>query len=91
MNMPNITFKVSFVFKKSSKKNIFTIIFVVKSLKGFGWNIVISLYYFTIGAMYLVIRVLAFREIKSHPYGKQSKTWDNHPILFQCWASVEYY
>ena len=44
MNMLNITFEVPrfgiFVFKKSSEKNIFTIIFVVKSLKGFGWNYV---------------------------------------------------
>ena len=44
MNMCNITFAVPrlsiFVFKKSSeKKNIFTmIIFMVKSLTGFGWN-----------------------------------------------------
>ena len=42
MHMCNITFEVSrlgtFVFKKPSEKNIFTIIFVVKSLKGFGWN-----------------------------------------------------
>ena len=42
MNMSNITFQVirfsTFVFNKCSEKNIFTIIFVVKSLKGFGWN-----------------------------------------------------
>ena len=40
--MSNITFQVprlsSFVFKKISEKKIFTIIFVVKSLNGFGWN-----------------------------------------------------
>ena len=42
MNMCNITFEVprlsTFVFKKKSEKKIFTIIFMVKSLKGFGWN-----------------------------------------------------
>ena len=42
MNMCNITFKVpmlsTFVFQKSSEKKIFTIIFVVKSIKGYDWN-----------------------------------------------------
>ena len=40
MNMCNVTFEVprlsTFVFKKSSKSKIFSIILVVKSLKGFG-------------------------------------------------------
>ena len=44
MNMCNVTFQVprlsTSVFKKSSDKNIFTIIFVAKSLQGFVWNIV---------------------------------------------------
>ena len=44
MNMSNIAFQVlrlsTFVFNKCSVIIIFTIIFVVKSLKGFGWNIV---------------------------------------------------
>ena len=31
---------ITFVFKKSSEKNIFTIIFVVRGLKGFGGNTV---------------------------------------------------
>ena len=42
MNMSNIKFEVprlsTFVFKKSSEKRYLTVIFVVKSLKGFGWN-----------------------------------------------------
>ena len=42
MNMSNITFQVptviTLVFNKSSEKKIFTIIFVVKSLIGFGWK-----------------------------------------------------
>ena len=60
--MCNITFEVprlsNFVFKKSSEKKIFTIIFVVKSLKGFGWNNAgpvsqtVTKHYFTIGPMY---------------------------------------
>ena len=82
MHMCNITFKVprlsTFMFKKSSE-NIFTIIFVVKRLKGFDWNNVrpasktVAQHYFTIGPMYSVIRVVAFRGIKRHPYGCQSK------------------
>ena len=64
--MSNITFEVprlsTFAFKKFSEKKIFTIIFVVKSLKGFGWNNVgpasqtVAQHYFTIGPMYCVIR-----------------------------------
>ena len=42
MNMCNTTFQVirlsAFVFNKCPKKKIVTIIFVVKILKGFGWN-----------------------------------------------------
>ena len=88
MDMCNITFEVprfsTFVLKKSSEKKIFTIIFVVKSLKGFSWNNngpasqTVAQHYFTIGPMYRVARVVAFRGIK------------RHPILFQCWASVEF-
>ena len=68
------------MFKKSSEKKLFTIIFVVKSLKGFGWNNVgpasqtVAQIYFTIGPMYHVIRVVAFRGIKCHPYGSQANT-----------------
>ena len=85
--MSNITFEVprlsTFVFKKSSEKSVFTIIFVVKSLNGFGWNNVgpasqkVAQRYFTIGPMYRVIRVVAFfwggGGVKRHPYGSQSK------------------
>ena len=42
MNMCNVTFQVprlsTFVFKKSLEGKISPIIFVDKSLKGFGWN-----------------------------------------------------
>ena len=82
MNMRNITFEgpwlSTFVFKKSSDKKIFTIIFMVKSLKGLGLNNVgpasqtVAQLYFTIGPMYLVIWVVAFRDIKHHPYGSRS-------------------
>ena len=49
---------------------------MVKSLKGFCWNNVartVAQHYFTIGPMYRVIWVAAFRGIKRHPYGSQSK------------------
>ena len=79
MNMCNITVEVTrlsiLVFKKSLEK----IIFVVKSLKGFGWKNVgsasqtVAQHYFTIGPMYHVIRVVAFRGMKCHPYDSQSK------------------
>ena len=66
MNMCNITFDVSrlstFVFKKSSEKKIFMII-----------SQRVDQHYFTIGPMYRVIRVVAFRGIKRHPYDIQSK------------------
>ena len=67
MHMSNITFEVTrlsiFVFKKSSGKSIFTIIFVVESLNGFGWNNVrpvsqtVAQQYFTIGPMYLWVNI----------------------------------
>ena len=61
----------TFVFK-SSEKNIFTIIFVVKNFKGFGGNNVgpasqtVAQHYFTFGPMYRFIRVVAFRDTKRH-------------------------
>ena len=73
MNMCDITFEVprssTFVFKKSSENKMFTIIFVVRSLKGFGLNNVVPASqtvaqdYLTIGPMYRVIRVVAFRAL----------------------------
>ena len=64
MNMWNITFQVlrfsTFVFNKCSDIVIFTI-FVVESLKGFGWNNVgpasqtVAQRYTSIGPMYRVI------------------------------------
>ena len=64
MNMCNITFQVlrlsTFVFNKCSDF-FFTIIFVDKSLKGFGWNNVgpasqmVTQHYLSIGPMYRVI------------------------------------
>ena len=64
---------------KSFQKKMFTIIFVAKSLKGFGWNNVgpalqtMAQHYFIIDPMYRVIRIVAFRVRKCHPYGSQSK------------------
>ena len=65
MNMCNITVQVlrlsTFVFNKCSEKYIFTIIFVVKSLKGFSYNNVgpasqtVAQHYISIGPMNRVI------------------------------------
>ena len=69
----------SFVFEKSSDKKLFTITFVVRCLKGFGWNNVgpasqsVAQHYFTIGPMYRAVRIVAFWDIKRHPYGSHSK------------------
>ena len=90
--MCNETFEVlrlsTFVFKKFSEKTIFTIIFVVKSLKGFRWHNVgpasqmVAQHYFTIGPMHRVIQVVAFRGIKRHPYGSHSKHWTITQLCF---------
>ena len=53
-------------------KKIFTIIFVVKSLKAFGWNDGGPTLFHN-WAMYRVIRLVAFRGIKRHPYCSQCK------------------
>ena len=65
MNMSNITFQVlklsTFVFTKCSEIILFTIVYVVKSLKGFDWNNVgpasqtVAQHYISIGPMYRVI------------------------------------
>ena len=64
-NMCNITFQVlrlsTFLSLTSGQKTIVTIICVVKSLKGFGWNNVgpasqtVAQHYISIGQMYYVI------------------------------------
>ena len=66
------------------------------SLKGLGRNNVgpasqtVAQHCFTIGPMYRVIQVVAFG-IMRHPYVSESEeTQDNHPVLFQYWASVEF-
>ena len=84
MNMCNITFEgprlSTFVFKTSSEKEISTIIFVVKSLNGFGWNNVgqasqtVAKHDFRIRPMYRVIRVVAFRGIERRSYVSQANT-----------------
>ena len=70
MNKSNITFDVArsngCLFKKCSAKNKFTIIFVIKSLKGFRWNNVgpasqtVAQHDISIVPMYRVIWVVAF-------------------------------
>ena len=78
VNMSNITFQVlrlrTFAFNKCSEKNIFTIIFVVKSLRGFDWNNVgpvsqtVAQHYISIGPMYRVICCFWRRDEMRHPY-----------------------
>ena len=86
MKMSNMTFEVSRL--SSLQKKIFTIIFVVKSSKGFGWNNVgpasqmVAQPYFTIGPMYRVIWVVAFWGIKRHPHGSPSNHGTIKQILF---------
>ena len=77
MNMCNITFEgpglSTFVFKKSSKKYSWF------KAKGVFLNIVgptsqtVAQYYFTIGPMYRVMWVVAFRGMRRQPYGSRSK------------------
>ena len=74
----HITFHVlklnTFVFNKCSEILIFTIISVVKSLKGFGWNNVgpvlqtVAQHYISIGPMYRVIWCFWRRIFKAHQH-----------------------
>ena len=78
MNMSNIMFKVlslsTFVFNKCSEIIIFTIIFVVKSLNGLGWNNVgrtsqtVAQHYISIGPMYRIIWCFWRRNFKGHQH-----------------------
>ena len=89
MNMCNITFQFirlsTCVFNKCSEKNIFTIILVVKSLKGFGWNNVgpasqtVAQHYISIGPMYCVIWCFWRRDEKRHPYYAAAKNTVQSP------------
>ena len=62
------------VLNKYSEKNIFTIIFVVKSPKGFGWNNVgpasptVAQHYISIGPMYRAIWCFCHRDGKLHQH-----------------------
>ena len=92
MNMSNITFQIlrlsTFVFNKSSEIIIFTIIFVVKSVKGFGWNIVspasqtVAQHYISIGPMYRVIRCFWPRDFKGHQHNAAVRKDDK---ITQCY------
>ena len=74
----------TFVIKKSSEIEIFTIIFVLKSLKGFCWNNVgpasqtVAQHYFTIGPINRVIRIVAFRVIKVTRMAVRANTGQSH-------------
>ena len=83
MNKSNITFQVArlngCVLKK---KNIFTIIFVIESLKGFNWNNIgqasqtVAQHYSSIGSMYRFIcpvAILVKGRWKHHPHDNAAK------------------
>ena len=78
---------------KNLQKKLFTIIFVVKSLKGFGWNNVgpalqtVAQHYFTIEPMFRVILVVAYRGINRHRYGSQSKHGTITRFCFNVWPA----
>ena len=85
LNMCNITFQFlrlsrpTFVFTRCSEKYIFTVIFVVESLKGFGWNNVgpasqtVAQHYISIGPMYGAIWCFWRREVKRPCIMQQSE------------------
>ena len=89
MNMANITFQVlrlrTFVFNKYSAIIIFTIIFVVKSLKGCGWNNVgqasqtVAQHYISIGSIYRVIWCFWLRDFKGHQHNAASENTVQSP------------
>ena len=100
MDMSNITFEFprlsTFSFKSLQKKKVFTIILVFGSLKGFDWNNVcpasqtVAQDYFTLGPMYVLSGYSGFSVDIVSPVWQSEQKWDNHPNLFQCWASIEY-
>ena len=63
------------VFKKSSEKSYSRLHSWLRALRVLVGpeSQTVTQHYFTIGAMYRVIRVVAFRGTKGHPYGRQSK------------------
>ena len=67
---------------------MFTIIFVAESLKGFGWNNVGLLFYNWPNVSCYPDSGLSGEKVS--PVWQSEQTRGNHPILFQCWASVEY-
>ena len=91
MNMSNITFQVlrlgTFVFNKCSKKNIFTIIFGLKMLKGFWLNYVgpasqtVAQHCISIGPMHRVIWCFWRRDKKRHPRNAAVR---KHGTITQC-------
>ena len=89
--MCNITFEVlrlsSFVFTKCLENKIFTIIFVVKSLKGLGWNNVspasqtVAQHYISNGPMYRVIWFSGNWVLKRHLHNAAVR---KHGTITQC-------
>ena len=88
MNMCNITFQVlrlgTFVYTSVQKK-IVTIIYVVKRLKGFGWNNfgpasqTVSQHYISIGPEYRVIWCFWRRDVKRHQHNRRDSISETKP------------
>ena len=87
INMSNITFQVlglsTFVFNKCSEIIIFTIIFVVKSLKGFGWNNcpasqTVAQHYISIGQFIVLSGVFGAGILKVTSIMQSEKTVQSH-------------
>ena len=72
MSVCNITFQVlrlsTFDFNKRSEENIFTVIFVVKRLKGFGPALqTVAQHYISIGPMYRGLWCFWRRDVIASP------------------------
>ena len=63
--------KLTFLYTSPYEHLQYKYIVVVKSLKGLVGIMLarVNQHYFTIGPMYRVMRLMAFRGIKRHPYG----------------------
>ena len=91
INMCNITLQVlrlsTFVFNKYLEKKIVTIIFVVRSLKCFGWTNIgpasqtVAQHYISIGPMYRVIWCFWCGMLKRHQHNAAVR---KHGTLTHC-------
>ena len=108
LNKSNVTSQVlrlrrpTFVFKKCSEIILFTILFVVKSLKGCGWNNVgpasqtVAQHYISFGTMYRVIWCAGAGNLKVTSIMRQSEKTVQSPNAVsmtgqrrRLWANIE--